>query len=349
MKKPLVAIIKDTHLTKNNGDTVWHIFEQFIRLMQKHGIKKAIHLGDFFSERGSHNLDRLEKVGQIIKLFIDSEIILYTISGNHDKDILSEERSYLDLYQIASKNQYYVLFHNYHYFDLGNVRFHFIPYFLEGEHYNERLGKIKKGKSKNVLFTHIAVNGVRNNDGSIVDNGIPLTDFKSFNKVFIGHYHEENFIPPNIYYLPGSYQQNYGESPKKGFTILYDDLSTSFHQSEFIEYKKLKIAASDKKALQEITTELGKMDLSGYNVRLILTGNQSEIESVDTSLFQKNGVDVKWENTQEVAVSFEDIAEADLVVLEKKDLLKYYTQYAKEFDLTLEQHNQGLKRLKLIK
>lgn len=77
MNKPLLGFIKDTHLNQNNGELVIGIFQQFIDLLQAKGVKYAVHLGDFFSERvGGHNIERLMAVGICIRMFVDAGIKL---------------------------------------------------------------------------------------------------------------------------------------------------------------------------------------------------------------------------------------------------------------------------------
>lgn len=352
--KPLAGIIKDTHLKQNNVDVVLDIFQQFIDLLKSLNIRYAIHLGDLFSERGSHNLTRLITIGGIIKMFIEAEIKLILIPGNHDKEDLADDISYLDVYQMVATSEYFELFsrHDFIDFDECKLRMHFIPYFPEGELYMEQLTECVKfinPKYKNVLCTHIAINGVRNNDGSIVDMGIPVEAFSKFTRVYVGHYHDESYIEPNICYLPGSYQQNFGETEHKGFTILNDDLTTRFYPSTFKRYKQLKVQAGDRVAMQEIVRELKKEKLADYNVRVKVLGDQAAIESMDVSELQKLGVDVKWENIVEVQVGFEDVEQVQLTSFTKGDLLKNYIAYAKEFGLTQERRNVGLGYLRQIK
>jgi len=288
-----------------------------------------------------------------IRMFIEAEITLYVIAGNHDKSDLTADFSYLNVYEVTAQSDYFQLFSQHDFVDFPEqkVRLHFIPYYTEGEPYMEQLVEAIKfidPKKKNILATHIAVNGVMNNDGSIVETGIPVKAFKKFDAVYCGHYHQYSHIPPNIWYLHGAYQQNFGEPEQMGFTLLAPDLTTTFHQSQFKKFKQLRVNATDKKALHEITTELAKIDLEEYNVRVKIVGSLQETKSLDVSQLSKLGVDVKFENNTEVAVDFEDVAEAESIVFNKSDLLKHYIKYAQEYGLNTVQRNEGLKRLKNI-
>lgn len=346
MGNPLVGVIKDTHITSKNIDIVKDIFSQFIFLLLQKKITNAIHLGDFFSERrNGHNVDRLTAVKEIIEMFETAKITLYAIQGNHDLQDLEGHIGYMDVYT----NSYFQLTHGYEFVDIATIRFHLVPYLLEGNIYLEQLHKAQYSKKlMNILCSHVAVNGVRNNDGSIVATGLSVSEFKNFDKVLLGHYHDESFIKPNVYYLSGCFQQNFGEDQKKGFTIVYDDGSLKFFPSIFKKYYKLKIEATNKKELQEIYLELKDMDFNEVNVRLILTGSEQEFEGIDASIFKELGVDVKYENTKETLVNFENIGDLELITFTKDQLIKNFEEFAKELEYTPRQYTQGLQYLKLI-
>jgi exonuclease SbcD len=354
MAKPLIVIITDVHLKNGNEDLVLNIFHQFIQLMKKLKLKMGIFAGDLFTERSSQNINRLVTVRAIIEMFIEADLKLFAIAGNHDLIDLTNPLSYLSAFAFESLRDYFELFQQHDFFDLNDkIRISLIPYVLEGEDYMFQLREAVKfidNKKKNVLITHIAIENARNNDGSLVtaETGIAIKEFRKFDLVITGHYHQKSFIKPNIHYIGSGYQGNYGEDELKGFTVLYDDLSLKQFHSSFKKYKKLKVAANDKKGLAEILKELKQIDLEEYNVRLILMGSVNEIESFDVSAFEELGVDVKFENTVETIVDFENIDEKDLVSFSDKEIMKNYILYSKEYEFTSEQRSEGLKYLKQL-
>jgi len=354
MNKPIIAIITDVHLKNGNEDLVLNIFHQFIQLMIKMKLKMGVFAGDLFTERNAQNIDRLLTVKAIIKMFKQADLKLFAIAGNHDLINLTSPLSYLSVYADEDNTDHFELFQQHDFFDLNDkIRISLIPYILEGEDYMFQLREAVKfidNKKKNVLITHISIENARNNDGSLVtaETGIAIKEFRKFDLVITGHYHQKSFIKPNIHYIGSGYQGNYGEDELKGFTVLYDDLSLKQFPSQFKKYKKLKVAASDKKALAEIYTELKKIDLEEYNVRLILTGSTNDIESLDVSSFKELGVEVKFENTVETIVDFENIEEKDLVSFSDKEIMKNYILYSKEYEFTSEQRMEGLRYLKLL-
>jgi DNA repair protein SbcD/Mre11 len=352
--KPFIGFIKDTHLDQNNGAVVIDIFQQFVDLLKANGVKYAVHFGDFFSERtGGHNIERLMAVGITLRMFIEAEIQLFAIPGNHDKTDLESDYSYLNVYEVTAQSEYFQLFsrHDFVDFEECNLRLHFIPYFTEGEVYNQQLEEAIKfidTKRSNILATHIAVNGAINNDGTIVETGIQANAFRRFKKVYSGHYHQEGFVPPNFYYFPSAYQANFGEDENKGFTILNTDLTITFHQSDFKRYKQLKVQVSDKAALREITKELKAIDRNEYNVRVKLLGSTNDLQAFDSTELKQLGVDIKKENTVETSIDFEEVESVVKVTFTKTELIKNYILYAKEFGFTPEQRSIGLGYLKTI-
>lgn len=351
-KNPLLIMLADTHLKSTNGLLVINIFEQLIVKMKELGITYAVHLGDFFQDRSQQDVERLMVIKMIIGMFRTEELKLLAISGNHDLKDLTSSLSYMSVYEHPNE-EYFELFSAHDFMDFKHTRVHFIPYYLETDGYPEQLKEAVKfidPKKKNVLMTHIAVKGVRNNDGSIVDEGgIAVEAFKKFDKVFVGHYHNSSKIEPNIYYIGSAYQSNFGETEEqKGFVVLYDDLTTKHIPSVFKKYKQLKVQANDKKALDEIRKELKTVDPELYNIRVKILGNSNDIESLDISMLKDLGVSVKFENTSETVVDFDNVEDAEIITFNDKEILKNYVFYTKEFEFTVQQRSEGLNYLKML-
>lgn len=347
---PILGMISDTHLKAKNLSQIKDIFLQFIQLLLDNEIKLAIHLGDWFHERSSQHIDNLVEMGKIIKLFELNDIYLFGIQGNHDKVYQDGLLGYVSIYH-HKQIKHFVLFPNYNFYDLerNKIRLHFIPYFVDN--FNIELLKsrknIKKG-FKNVLFTHTSFNGAKNNDGSLVEDGINKEYVSHFDKVFSGHYHERNKISEKIEYIGSAYQASYGENEHKGFTLLYPDLTTTFHQSQFKKYKQLQVQATDRKAIKEITDQLRTIDKEQYNIRVKLLGSQQDLESVDISTFNALGAEVKKENIVEANVDFDAAEQVGSVVFTKGELMKQYIKYTQDFAFTSAQRAEGLKWLKQV-
>lgn len=300
--KPIGLILTDTHLKEDNIELVTDIWVQAINKCQELYINNIYFIGDFFTARKAQSLIVDEAGRNIINKIIKAEINLIIIPGNHDKVDLDSQSSYLDEY--TGKN-FITIFKDTDcriVNDTYNLCLHFIPYFKETGSYPEKLNKaisilkkyndqFPKQNNKHILLTHIAVNGVRNNDGSVIENNLRGTQFSFFDKVFVGHYHNQSFIEPNIYYIGSAYQANFGEDENKGFTILNDDGSHEFIQSNFPKYIKVKLSPKDEKGIKAAEKEYRD---SKDNVRFIFEGEKSELKNVNKEKLSALGIDVKF-------------------------------------------------------
>lgn len=288
-KKPIVLIINDTHLTKNNYELIKNIFQQAIDLCLEKKINKIFHNGDFFHSRESQPLLVLKEAKGIFLMIKNAGIKLYIIPGNHDRTQLESEDSYLDVFD----NECFLIRKEY-YEDFGDLRVHWLPYFLENGSYKQRLNNIlkelKRG-SKNILNTHIGISGICNNDGSVVDNNIKTEMFDKFFKIFVAHYHDQQDYK-NIFYTGSSHQNSFGEDNLKGFTLLFEDGSHEFIKSQFPEFIKQKINIDNlsKKDISDLAKQVKE-----NNVRIILEGDKTKLQAFNKQNLQDLGIDVKFE------------------------------------------------------
>lgn len=348
-KTPLAAFLSDTHLKEDNLELVVSVFQQFIKNCEDHNVKVAFFIGDWFYERSGQTLACQLVTRYIMELIEQSGITMYFLPGNHDKRNLSSRSSYLHAY-ITERDKHLSLVESYERILVGDILIHMIPYFQEGEVYTEQLQQVDYSpKLKNILLTHIAVNGVRNNDGSVVDSGVAVKAFKKFDRVFVGHYHDFSTLNDGqIVYHGSTHQAHYGEqSGDKGFTFLYDDLSYGRIAADFPKYIHIKVESSDK---EEVRTMLQKVDSGEFktsNVRITFKGSYSDIQSVDKQHFEKMGIDIRFENTVEKEV--EDlIASETVTTFDKKEIMKQFLFYSKENNFTPAQRTQGVKLLSRV-
>lgn len=292
MKKPVALLITDTHLSDNNIELVISIFKQAIEYCVKNNIQEIYHLGDWFTSRKAQSLDVLKATMDIIGDFMRNGITCSIIKGNHDAVQADTEDSYLDIFSIY---EYFLVCKREFTFKIPQVEnfyIHLLPYFKEDGSYIERLKNLEIKPGINILLTHIAVTGVKNNDGSEVENNLGLDLFKQYDAVYVGHYHNQSDVGKNIKYIGSAYQANFGEDDKKGFNLLLEDGSLQFIQSEFPKYIKIKANVADKKHLLEIKQ---KHAHSKDYVRVIVDGDESELKALNKEEFAAIGIDVKTE------------------------------------------------------
>lgn len=290
-KKPIAIVLTDTHLREDNYDVNASIYKQAEALADRLGVRTIIHGADVFDARKAQPLDNLKAFDNIVNQFTKQ---WFFITGNHDKTDYYSENSYLDQYRYHPNIQ---LTRDFNVKNFGNgVYIGMLPYFGEKnpDKYLSYLEKIKKmmnaeKPSVKILITHIAVNGVKNNDGSLVENSITPSLFKEFDTVLVGHYHNRSKIGKNIHYIGSAFQHNYGEDVNKGFTIIYSDASIEYVDAEFPKYYVFKKRIEDVDS--KVFNELKELKEDGNNIRLELMGPENQIRAFSKENLK--GIDVK--------------------------------------------------------
>jgi len=210
-----VALIADVHIGRHNISECYAAFDNLHNILAEQRINVLFLLGDLFDKRTSINGQSLDVLQCAKQFFIDCAkrgVALYYIAGNHDKTDLDSEDSYIDIVGDWSTQHLY----NY----LGdNIKG--LDYYREDK-YTSVLSEYDS--DIDFLVTHIGINGVLNNDGSKHETVITPELFSDYKKVFVGHYHDAQFIEPNIYYIGSFIQHNFGEKYlDKGVTLLDTD------------------------------------------------------------------------------------------------------------------------------
>lgn len=343
MKTPIALFLTDTHLTKDNIELVIDIFEQAIQVCKTNKIDQIICGGDVFTSRSSQPLLVLKAFQYIVERIKYERLTMHVIPGNHDKTDPDSEFSYLDLYDNDIN-----VYHSGSWFDIMDIRFLMMPYFRE-EKWIAAFNEVKRSTNKNgknILITHVAFDGVKNNDGSEVESSIKPADFKVFKKVLIGHYHNASSVAENVIYTGSAYQNNFGETIEdKGFMLIYNDCSIKKVKSDFPRYIKKYVDVKDKQALVEAVEEL-KKNTDGRS-RIIFTGRKEDCESVNAVEFSNLGIDVKFEvaETKEAI----EISESDSVLnYDKKAVVKDFLSFCKENEIKGDKMKYGLELIKNI-
>ena len=337
--KIIAPILTDTHLKEGNLDTNVSIFKQSVDFCSNNGLTTLYHLGDIFDSRKAQPLVVLSTFQSILDYCKVKGVNLVAIPGNHEKTDYKSVDSFLDPFR---HHPSFTLIDTYFSTLLTDeVTIHFIPFFKD-EQYNEVLrttdGFINNA-TKNILFTHIGITGAKMNNGSEVE-GIAPIDFKYFDKVFIGHYHDKQIFG-KFNYVGSSIQHNYGETPDKGLTLLYSDLSFQTLELEFPKFLKLevdinKLTPND---IQEICNE--KL-ISNDNLRVILVGSEDKIKSFNKQIFLEKGVSVQVKIDDVVKSEIDDRVEP----FTSTSILEQYEAYCKKNDIVDQQ--RGLNYLKKV-
>lgn len=336
--KVKAIVITDTHLNYNNVETNISIYKQAIALAKKHKRTCVYHGGDIFDARKGQTDSLLNAFEEILDMFANEGLVLVAIPGNHDKSDYKSDISYLDPYK---HHPGFKLVRNGGMLDDGIFM---MPYYLEDVFEEKLIERIEKSKVTGkipFLITHIAVDGVRNNDGSVVFNNIKLNVFNKFGKVLVGHYHNKSTLGKNVHYIGSSFQHNFGEDDDKGFTLIMEDGSIEYEQAKFPEFQKI-IIDVDKYSPREIDDIASNYANSENNVRFVFKGKHEKLQAIDKAKFTKLGIDIKRES-DEIEAGVEEAQEGEFISFDSTSIVKEFEQFCKENKIN---KKEGLKYLK---
>lgn len=349
MKVPLAILVADTHSDKDNLQEVKDILEQAVDLAIHHKAKNIFHLGDVFTSRVGQGLQVLLSQDNWIRKCSKVGIHLHVIAGNHDKTDLDDEASYLDVI-FRGFRETVTVYRKETAVEIDGVLCCFLPYFKEGGSYPGRLADLvsrarKSGSKKKLLFTHIAVDGVRNNDGSPVENSLKANMFKEFHTVFVGHYHNRSQVGDNIFYIGSPRPKDFGEDNEKGFTLLYPDGTHELALGGFRKFIKVQVDLSEgKEKIEELKAEYAE---SEHRVRFVVTGEEEDLSLISTKEFADLGIEIKKEPIR-LARSLEAAENSEFVEFDKKTIIRAFLQYCSENGINGPRRKLGMKFIQTI-
>lgn len=316
--KPIAIVSTDWHIKAENSALSIDLMRQMISLASENKVSDLFCLGDVFDSRRAQPELTLNTFSKILDCIDEYGMKMTCIAGNHDKTDPNSETSYLTPF-IGRENFRLITRWDKIVTERGNALW-FLPYFREDRWIEECRAIIKAAESGhykgNYLFSHQAVNGSVNNDGSSVSNHINNALLSAFEGAYFGHYHNYQ-QPTSLSFQMGAWKQStFGEDTDKGFYIFYEDgngnLDFNFIKSKFPEYITLKIDAetADKKALKKVLEMKEKSQDS--HIRVVIRGNVDKVKSLSLKELEENGVKVQKDIT---------LAEKDLEIkdFKKKD------------------------------
>jgi len=333
----------DTHLDEDNFEKVYDIHKQVIDLCLKEGIDKIFHLGDHFTSRASQKLRTLINFDKIIKLLEESGVKMYTIAGNHDKTDQSIDNSYIDLYKsdnfIVGKKDFKRL-------DISDeISAWFLPYYTD-EVYLETLKAMKKSEdfcvlNRNILLTHFGLDGVLDNSGNEVKASVKQSDFQAYDKVFIGHYHNNTKVSEKINYIGSTDPRNFGEDSDKGVLLLREDLSTERVKLKFKEYKKIVIEDVSDLTLKPLLEKY--KDRTDLEVRFEFKCEESDFVKIDKKVIESLGISVTHTQKNRIDPN-KEIKEVDFsLVMDNGNKINLFKEYCSENEISEQKYSKILK------
>lgn len=336
---PCVLLINDIHASHDTIDEFTSNWNEALEVCRQHDIPRIVVGGDLWQARAHQTLDVLLAVrSAILRATKEYKLDLVIAEGNHDLVDQEAMEGYSHLFS-EYENVYVV--DDFAYLPLGDkAELCVMSYFPENGSFCKRLEEAEAAKTPGaytILYAHQGINGALATPN---ETDLPTKIFKGFDKVLVGHYHDRCVIPgTNIEYIGGSRQHNFGETPDKGYTIVYEDGSYQFVQNNAnARFATVEVAASEltEERINEILSDrtrkvklkiscsseeaatLNKQDLLVAGVAKIEVNTEqtvvvSENHDFDTK-FDKNGIKqeyVKFCDTKDVS------AEMGLEYLEK--------------------------------
>ena len=200
-----IAILNDTHAgCRNNSEIFMDYQEKFYRdvffpYLEEHGIKKIIHLGDYYENRTSINFKALSHNRRI---FLDElrirGIHMDIIPGNHDvyykntnnlnalKELLGH---YMSEVRIIEKPTVV---------DYDGMKYAHIPW-INPEN-EEKTRYFLNTCKADVVGAHLELDGFEMQKGVTCTGGMSADAFRRFDMVLSGHFHTKS-NQGNIHYL----------------------------------------------------------------------------------------------------------------------------------------------------
>lgn len=332
MKKPIAIIFNDVHLKTGNEEAITDAVKYMIKYTLELGVDKIIFAGDLFDSRSFQRQSLLYTFDKICEMMAEAGITLYLFPGNHDKTIYEIDYSFLHVY----KHHPNVIFNDdVSDIEIDGVKITLLPFWSD----EVLIPKIHEHNGGDVLISHFAMEGSVHLGHVVEKPTLNAKMLSKWKKTYLGHYHNHVEITPDVVHLPSFMQNDFGEDNKKGFAILYDDLSYELVKGKFREFKKLSLDI-DKTTFAEIKELIEVHKNSPNTIRFEFTGSEEKLKALDKGIFKDTGIDVKTKFAKKF--DFENIELEVPEVTErysKNDVENTFEKFCKEKGLD---HEEGV-------
>ena len=338
-----IAIINDTHAGVKNGSDIFLDYSAkfyddiFFPYLLDKGIKKIIHLGDYFEHRKYVNYKVLEhNYNCFISKLYEYDITMDIIPGNHDvyyknTNSLNSIETILNQYSDRIKIHMNPNVTNYDGLDIGLV-----PWICK-ENEDECMNFIACANAP-ILMGHLELGGFKYMAGAnIKSHGMGKEIFQRYEAVYSGHYHTKS-TQENITYLGTQFELTWSDAgdpkffhvldtntreitPIKNHNVLfqkiyYDEDDVVDIVEDKIKGTYIKVIITNKKDLYTFDKWMEKLyDYNPYEVRIIESFDEYDGSNVDDD-------DVKVDDTPTLLNSYIDGTATNL----NNDILKKMMQ-----------------------
>jgi len=220
------AILNDTHCgIRNSSEVMMEYQEKFYRdvffpYLLENGIKKILHLGDYYDNRKFINFKALEHNRQIfLEKLREYKIHMDIIPGNHDvyykntnnlnalKELLGHYMEEVRIIEKPTVVQY------------DNLKIGLVPW-INDENEEESYKFLKSCKA-DIIGAHLELEGFEMQAGIPCTHGMKADVFDRFETVLTGHFHTRSNIG-NIHYLGSQMEFFWSDAHDPKYFHVYD-------------------------------------------------------------------------------------------------------------------------------
>ena len=272
-----IALLNDTHAGIKNGSDIFLDYAEsfytntFFPYLKEHGIKKILHLGDYFDHRRFVNFKVLKRnYEHFISKLNEYDLTMDIIPGNHDV-YYKNTNDLNSLNEILEQHDRITIYNEAKVVSYDKLDVLLLPWICE-ENHDRSIEAIKKSKAS-ILAGHLELGGFEVMRGIKAIDGMDRKLFVRFDMVLSGHYHEKS-SKDNIHYLGTQFQFTFADANEdKYFHILDTDKreltsvrnpDSMFHKLIYDEDKVPEIKKEYKDSYVKIIV-LNKKDLYSYD------------------------------------------------------------------------------------
>lgn len=337
MRSPIALLFNDIHVAKDNIAEFNANWDEMLSLCEEYQIDDVVIGGDMFTASASQRLPVLLAVKHAIQKATSKNLFLTIAEGNHCKIDLEAIEGYSHVFSgykdVDIVDVYKVL-------EWDDCKFALVvmSYFPENGSFTKKLADLKEDLVNQykydldhvILYIHEGIKGALGNLD--IPKEVPTEIFNDFHSVLVAHYHDRvELAGTDIMYIGSSRQNNFGEDEEKGYTILYDDGTTSFIKNNVnTRYVTIDVAIEDiDDDFMKKLADYHNCPPVPYKVRVRIKCTDAQAKAYDKKILLDAGankVEFKTDKTETIVTKSASIDEK----YDKNGIKKEYQTFCSE-------------------
>lgn len=258
------------------------VLDEIREYAKRQDIKHVVFCGDLFHRRTSVPTDVRHVIVDRLHTFVDEDIHLYMIPGNHD---MGDRRGNVHhLVGLGELSDHIHVFNKVFSVPVEGVDFVFAPYTDDLEECKKMMasaGELAELSGQpSILFGHAGLRGAKVgsdyvlvSDGDIDVSDIPNTKFAA---CFFGHFHEHQALFQNGWFVGATHQHNWGDAyGSRGYLHVTVDKGK-------VDFQQIPTMAPDFVVTRDGKTSRGELSMMKANdfVRNITKDQFADVEAL---------------------------------------------------------------------